>query len=221
MNADYLEIRQAYLAHYKTKGAKKGIRRFQSYEVAPNPSGYVGQEVGEAAAQSRRVGDDDNNAKKDGSDPKQTVEKLRSSLKQGRDEFIKKHPKVRLDQFDDDELIDLDIDDHEFRAEYGFDNSAAKDWKKMRDNERAVQKQIKELSPKKTTFADRLRSHYEKKYAKELEGKDKTAYDQIMDKAVNNTVKKIAGLTLATTGVIIAAANAPDLKKKLSSLKKD
>lgn len=49
MNADYLEIRQAYLAHYKTKGAKKGIRRFQSYEVAPNPSGYVGQEVGEAA----------------------------------------------------------------------------------------------------------------------------------------------------------------------------
>lgn len=45
MNADYLEIRQAYIAHYKTKGAKKGIRRFQSYEVAPNPSGYVGQEV--------------------------------------------------------------------------------------------------------------------------------------------------------------------------------
>lgn len=59
MNADYLEIRQAYLAHYKTKGAKKGIRRFQSYEVAPNPSGYVGQEVGEAAKQAQRVGDDD------------------------------------------------------------------------------------------------------------------------------------------------------------------
>lgn len=64
MNADYLEIRQAYLSHYKTKGAKKGIRRFQSYEVAPNPSGYVGQEVGEAAAQSRRVGDDDDDNRK-------------------------------------------------------------------------------------------------------------------------------------------------------------
>lgn len=55
MNADYLEIRQAYLAHYKTKGAKNGIRRFQSYEVAPNPSGFVGQEVGEAAKQRGRV----------------------------------------------------------------------------------------------------------------------------------------------------------------------
>lgn len=55
MNADYLEIRQAYLAHYKTKGAKNGIRRFQSYEVAPNPSGFVGQEVGEAAKQRNRV----------------------------------------------------------------------------------------------------------------------------------------------------------------------
>lgn len=55
MNADYLEIRQAYLAHYKTKGAKNGIRRFQSYEVAPNPSGFVGQEVGEAAKQRSRV----------------------------------------------------------------------------------------------------------------------------------------------------------------------
>lgn len=65
MNADYLEIRRAYLAHYKTKGAKKGIRRFQSYEVAPNPSGYVSQEVGEAAAQSRRVGDDNDNDKKE------------------------------------------------------------------------------------------------------------------------------------------------------------
>lgn len=55
MNSDYLEIRQAYLAHYKTKGAKNGIRRFQSYEVAPNPSGFVGQEVGEAAKQRSRV----------------------------------------------------------------------------------------------------------------------------------------------------------------------
>lgn len=44
-----------YLAHYKTKGAKNGIRRFQSYLVQPNPSGATGQEVGEAAAQRGRI----------------------------------------------------------------------------------------------------------------------------------------------------------------------
>lgn len=55
MNADYLEIKSEFIQHYGTKGQKKGIRRFQSYEVAPTQSGMVGQEVGEAAAQSRRV----------------------------------------------------------------------------------------------------------------------------------------------------------------------
>jgi hypothetical protein len=44
-----------YLAHYKTKGAKNGIRRFQSYLVQPNPSGATGQEVGEAAEQRQRI----------------------------------------------------------------------------------------------------------------------------------------------------------------------
>lgn len=44
-----------YLAHYKTKGAKNGIRRFQSYLVQPNPSGATGQEIGEAAAQRGRI----------------------------------------------------------------------------------------------------------------------------------------------------------------------
>ena len=73
---DYLEIRSAYLAHYKTKGAKKGIRRFQSYEVAPNPSGYVGQEVGEAAKQSQRVGGDD-----EGSDKKKMTRQEKRALR--------------------------------------------------------------------------------------------------------------------------------------------
>lgn len=51
-----------YLAHFKTKGAKNGIRRFQSYMVAPNPSGATGVEVGEAAEQRARIhGDSDDN----------------------------------------------------------------------------------------------------------------------------------------------------------------
>ena len=45
----------AYLAHYGVKGQKKGLRRFQSYDVAPTRSGIVGQEVGEAAKQSSQV----------------------------------------------------------------------------------------------------------------------------------------------------------------------
>lgn len=153
MNADYLEIRQAYLAHYKTKGAKKGIRRFQSYEVAPNPSGYVGQEVGEAAAQSRRVGDDDNG--EESKDPKKQIENLKSSYGKLTDEFTKKHPKAQLHQFDDWDLIDMytqdpkDPESREFQKEYGFDVSAIKDYKTMRVKQRAIDKQIKDLTPKK------------------------------------------------------------------------
>ena len=44
-----------YLAHYKHKGSKNGIRRHQSYMVAPTRSGMVGQEIGEAARQRERV----------------------------------------------------------------------------------------------------------------------------------------------------------------------
>lgn len=44
-----------YLAHYKHKGSKNGIRRHQSYLVAPTRSGMVGQELGEAAKQRDRV----------------------------------------------------------------------------------------------------------------------------------------------------------------------
>ena len=44
-----------YLAHYKHKGSKNGIRRHQSYAVAPTRSGMVGQEIGEAARQRERV----------------------------------------------------------------------------------------------------------------------------------------------------------------------
>ena len=54
----------SYLVHYKTKGAKKGVRRYQSYEVAPNPSGYVGQEVGEAAKQRARMSPEEISAEK-------------------------------------------------------------------------------------------------------------------------------------------------------------
>lgn len=182
-------------------------------------------------------------------------------MQNARVDFHKAHPKNRINMIDDDELVDAHIDDYEFRAEYGIDKSTADDWKKMRDNERAVKKQIKELSPKKTTFADRLRSHYEKKYAKEIEQRHKeideqfdrevdkvknsyygrygreakkrdleklesqrknahnNAYDRVMDKAVDDSARKIGGLALATTGVLIAAAYAPDLKKKMSSLK--
>lgn len=45
----------AYLAHYGIKGQKKGLRRFQSYRVAPTRSGREGREVGEAYEQSERV----------------------------------------------------------------------------------------------------------------------------------------------------------------------
>lgn len=58
MNADYLEIRQAYIAHFGIKGQKWGLRRFQSYETAPTQSGFVGQEVGEAAKQRKNYSDD-------------------------------------------------------------------------------------------------------------------------------------------------------------------
>lgn len=44
-----------YLAHYKHKGSKNGIRRHQSYMVAPTRSGMVGQELGDAAKQRERV----------------------------------------------------------------------------------------------------------------------------------------------------------------------
>lgn len=44
-----------YLAHYKHKGSKNGIRRHQSYMVAPTRSGMVGQEIGEAAKQRERI----------------------------------------------------------------------------------------------------------------------------------------------------------------------
>lgn len=44
-----------YLAHYKHKGSKNGIRRYQSYMVAPTRSGMVGQELGDAAKQRERI----------------------------------------------------------------------------------------------------------------------------------------------------------------------
>lgn len=52
---DYLELHESYLAHFKTKGAKNGLRRYQSYVVAPTKSGMVGEEVGEAAKQRARL----------------------------------------------------------------------------------------------------------------------------------------------------------------------
>lgn len=44
MHADYLQIRQAYLAHFGTKGQRWGHRYHQSYETAPTRSGMVGVE---------------------------------------------------------------------------------------------------------------------------------------------------------------------------------
>lgn len=44
-----------HLAHYKTPGAKNGVRNYQSYQVAPTRSGMVGEERGEAAAQRARL----------------------------------------------------------------------------------------------------------------------------------------------------------------------
>lgn len=52
---DYNEVK-SYLAHFGITGQKKGLRRFQSYLVAPTSSGMVGQEVGEAAKQRGRLG---------------------------------------------------------------------------------------------------------------------------------------------------------------------
>lgn len=57
MNADYLEIRQAYIAHFGIKGQKWGQRNHQSYIVAPTRSGMVGTELGEAAKQRGRMTD--------------------------------------------------------------------------------------------------------------------------------------------------------------------
>lgn len=91
MNADYLEIRQAYICHFKTKGAKNGIRRFQSYEVAPNPSGFVGQEVGEAAKQAQRVGDDDE---------KQQLTKREQKVARKIEKAISKHDKTARNMID-------------------------------------------------------------------------------------------------------------------------
>lgn len=44
-----------HLAHYKTPGAKNGIRNYQSYQTAPTRSGMVGIERGEAAQQRARL----------------------------------------------------------------------------------------------------------------------------------------------------------------------
>lgn len=44
MHADYLQIRQAYLAHFGTKGQRWGHRYHQSYDTAPTRSGMVGVE---------------------------------------------------------------------------------------------------------------------------------------------------------------------------------
>lgn len=54
MYNDYNKVRN-HLAHFGISGQKKGLRRFQSYQVAPTRSGMVGQEVGEAAAQRGRL----------------------------------------------------------------------------------------------------------------------------------------------------------------------
>lgn len=45
----------AYLAHFGTKGQRWGLRKQQSYQVAPTRSGMIGQEVGEAAKQAARL----------------------------------------------------------------------------------------------------------------------------------------------------------------------
>ena len=43
-----------YISHFGIHGQKWGLRRFQSYQVAPTRSGMVGQETGEAAEQGQR-----------------------------------------------------------------------------------------------------------------------------------------------------------------------
>lgn len=52
---DDMKREDGYIIHWKTKGAKDGIRRYQSYAVAPTRSGMVGQEIGEAAKQRQRI----------------------------------------------------------------------------------------------------------------------------------------------------------------------
>ncbi len=52
---DDMKREDGYIIHWKTKGAKDGVRRFQSYAVAPTRSGMVGQEIGEAAKQRQRI----------------------------------------------------------------------------------------------------------------------------------------------------------------------
>ena len=55
---DEMEPMEGYLIHFGTTGQKKGLRRYQSYAVAPTRSGMVGDEVGEAAKQRVRVESD-------------------------------------------------------------------------------------------------------------------------------------------------------------------
>lgn len=74
-----------YLAHYKTKGAKNGIRRFQSYLVQPNPSGATGQEIGEAAEQRQRItGKDDQHQneyhREEGGDRNEAMQRLQERV---------------------------------------------------------------------------------------------------------------------------------------------
>lgn len=115
-----------YLAHYKTKGAKNGIRRYQSYMVAPNPSGATGQEVGEAAEQRERIsGHDDENDDRRKENLQRLQERVNPSKKTAADRIQDKRKKKwaksykslyrHADEFTNKELSDaidrLDLKD--------------------------------------------------------------------------------------------------------------
>lgn len=88
-------------------------------------------------------------------DPKKQIADLNSQYGKLTDEFTKKHPKVKMHQFDDWDMVDMYLSDpsdpesKDFMKEYGFDASSVRDYNKMRDQHRAIDKQIREL--KKST----------------------------------------------------------------------
>lgn len=131
----------AYLAHFGTKGQKWGLRKQQSYQVAPTRSGMVGQEVGEAAKQANRLGSPRDKAE-------QAINKKYNEIEDKYISFRTKHKNAKIDDLDDD----VNIDDPEIQKKYGFSKEAAKDWREMKKD---VQKLANEVRKETEDFKNK------------------------------------------------------------------
>lgn len=127
--SDYIAVRN-YLAHFGTKGQKWGLRKQQSYQVAPTRSGMVGQEVGEAAKQANRLGSPRDKAE-------QAINKKYNEIE---NKYISFRSKYKLNNT---ELTDDNIDDPEFQKEYGISKEAVKDWHEMQKDVNKLAKEVR------------------------------------------------------------------------------